>query len=178
MIVAVGSKNNTKIEAVRLVLKEYNQRGVLEDADVVSVAVQTPTAQPLTLEATVEGAKMRAEFAKNFYQYCTWGIGLEGGLILLPGSRTGYEERTYCALYDGRNFFFGSSPGFEHPASVIQCVLQQKVDISEAYKLCGLTDAAKIGEKEGCIGLLTHGIMDRTEYNKLAVLMALTQIVT
>lgn len=43
-------------------------------------------------------------------------------------------------------------------------------------KAAGLTHHEKIGAQEGVISIFSKGRIDRTEFNKLAVMMALTHL--
>lgn len=49
-------------------------------------------------------------------------------------------------------------------------------DGSQAFKQLGLTDHQKIGTAEGGIHVLTHGKINRTKLNELAVTMALIHL--
>jgi non-canonical (house-cleaning) NTP pyrophosphatase len=85
-------------------------------------------------------------------------------------------EVAACAIFDGSQVHLGLSPAFEWPTKVTDSILNKGLDGSQAMKEAGLTPHEKIGEKEGVIGLLTKGRMNRTEYNKLAIMMALTHL--
>jgi inosine/xanthosine triphosphatase len=107
---------------------------------------------------------------------CDYSIGIEGGLIEVPGTKSGYMEFGVCAIYDGANYHLGFSPGFEWPTSVTDLIVNKGFDGSSALKEAGFTDHEKIGTAQGGIWILTKGKIDRTEYNKQAVTMALIQL--
>jgi len=175
MIIAVGSRNRTKVLAVQDICYEYK---LWRGAEVNSVDVHSGvSSQPMSLEETIRGARNRAVEAIAALTFADWGVGIEGGLIPLPGSVSGYGAITFCSIYtQAGQFALGASPLFEHPAKVIECVLQERVDISEAYKRCGLTEISKLGDAMGAVGLLTSSRMDRTAYTKQAIMMALTRL--
>lgn len=50
------------------------------------------------------------------------------------------------------------------------------MDGSQALKEAGFTNHEKIGTAEGGISIFTHGKMNRKEYNRLAVVMALIHL--
>ena len=50
------------------------------------------------------------------------------------------------------------------------------MDGSQAMRVAGLTHHEKIGEHEGFVGVFTKGRMNRTEYNKAAIMMALMHL--
>ncbi|MFZ2167512.1 MAG: inosine/xanthosine triphosphatase [Minisyncoccia bacterium] len=171
MKIGVGSKNKTKVNAVADVLLDYP---MFVGAEIVGVdVVLEQFGHPKSLEETVEGAVYRA---KQAYPGCDYGFGIEGGLMSVPQTKSGYMEVTACAIYDGTRIHMGLSPGFEWPMQVIDAILNKGLDGSQAVKVAGLSSHEKVGEHEGVIGVLTKGRMTRTEYNKDAVLMALIHL--
>lgn len=171
MKIGMGSKNKTKVDALQNVLKEYP---MFDGCEVVGVDVSVEQfGHPKNIDETVEGAIARAKQACVGNDY---GFGIEGGLMAVPHTKSGFVEVAACAIFDGKQIHLGLSPGFEWPAKVIDGILNKGLDGSQAMKEAGLTSHEKIGEKEGVIGLLTKGRMDRTEYNKLAIVMALTHL--
>lgn len=175
MIIAVGSRNKTKIEAVqRAIYGESHVQCypsfVSDEIKGYNIASQVRD-QPFGMEETMRGATNRASGAFTLGSregHCRFSLGIEAGLMEIPflthpdGSPR-YEEKTLCLLYDGDRYLFGSSAGFEHPKAVIDCVVTDNVDISEAYRRCGFTNSPKIGEEKGCVNLLTHGRVTRDQ---------------
>jgi|SRR3989339_883640 len=113
---------------------------------------------------------------KNAYFHWIFNATLVGGLIEVFGTKSGYMEMTVCAIYDGKQFHLGLSPGFEWPKSVVEFILNRGLDGSQALRQAGFTDHEKIGTVEGGIWILTHKKINRKEYNKLAVAMALIHL--
>lgn len=177
MVIVVGSENRTKVEAVQQAVSLYD---CFTMHDVVSVSVDSEVPlQPLTEADGLRGARNRALYAFQRHRNSVFGVGLEGALIEVPFTRTGRLEVTYCFVYDGVNYGpLGTTNGFEHPKEVIDYVLAHSCDVSTAYRECGLTSEDKIGDHDGSVGYMTHGRMRRTEYNRHAVLMALTHLLT
>ncbi len=186
MIIAVGSVNKTKIEAVqRAIYGEPRVRCydafVLDEVKGYDVSSLVRD-QPFNPDETIRGAITRATQAFSRGKGdgdCRFGIGIEAGLfempvfLVHPDGTPRYEERTYCVIYDGKNYLYGSCDGFEHPKAVTDKVLQDKVDISEAYRRCEFTDSPKIGAEKGCINLLTKERMTRDQEIANAVRRAL-----
>ena len=174
MKIAIGTQNRVKITALTNILKLYDQ---FQAVEIIGAAVFSHVSeQPHGLEETILGAKNRAEHAYALISDCMYGVGIESGIIPLPGS-SDYMDVTACIFYDGKHFFHpGFTPAFIHPPQVVAKIKEDKVDVSEAYKRCGLTSSPKIGTEQGCIGLLTHGRTNRTAYTQQAVLMALVQV--
>jgi inosine/xanthosine triphosphatase len=171
MNIGVGSKNKTKVEAVERVLADYP---MFAGAKAHGVAVEIDDfGHPRNIQETVDGATERAKqaFIGNDY-----GFGIEGGLMEVPGTKSGFVEVAVCAIYDGEKTHLGLSPSFEWPKKAIEGILEQGLDGSQAMKAAGLTEEKKIGESGGVIRILTNGRMDRTEFNALAIRMALIHL--
>jgi inosine/xanthosine triphosphatase len=107
---------------------------------------------------------------------CDLSVGLESGLIEVPNTKSGYMDITMCAIYDGKNFHLGGSSVFEYPKSMIDLVFSKDYEIDEAAKEAGFSHDENIGEREGVIGALTKGYLNRTGYSKQAVITALIHL--
>lgn len=171
MKIGVGSKNKTKVGAVENLLKEYP---MFSGAEVIGVAVQVEEfGHPKSLEETVAGAVDRAKQAYINHDY---GFGIEGGLMKVPLTKSGYMEVAACAIYDGKQIHLGLSQACEWPKKAIEGILHQGLDGSQALKAAGFTNKEKLGEHEGLVGIFTGGRTNRTEYNKGAIMMALVHL--
>lgn len=170
--VRVGSQNKVKVGAVEQILKEYPH---LKHAHVVGVeALSQVSLQPKTLEETIEGAMNRAQ---NAFHDCNYSVGLESGLMRVPHTKSGYMDVCACAIYDGKEFHLGLSAAWEFPDKrVMELIVEEGLDMSQAVSRAGLTNNANIGSEEGAIGILTKGRVDRTEYTKQALRMALIHL--
>jgi inosine/xanthosine triphosphatase len=171
MKIGVGSKNKTKVNAVAELLREYP---IFESAEVEGIAVKIDEfGHPKSLDETVAGAIDRAKQAWVGNDY---GFGIEGGLMQVPYTKTGYMEVAACAIFDGKRVHLGLSPGCEWPLSVVDGILNKNLDGSQAMKAAGLTSEEKLGENAGFIAIVTKGRMDRTGFNKAAIMMALVHL--
>lgn len=172
MKINVGSKNQAKVEAVREILQDYPR---LKDAEVLAMEAKSEVAdQPLTLEETMRGAINRA---RNAFVDCAYSIGLESGMFPVPHSRTGWMDIGICAIFDGQEFYFGTSSAWEFPDKAItDLIINQGFDMSRAAHKIGLTDNPAIGSAEGVIGILTKGRLTRKEYTRQSLLTALIHL--
>jgi inosine/xanthosine triphosphatase len=172
MIIHVGSKNPAKFEAVRELLKDYPK---FSGAEILSFDADSGiAAQPKSAEETAAGAMNRA---KNSFRDCDYSIGLEDGLIKVPGSKTGYVNTTFCAIYDGEKFSFGLSSGFEMPKKAVELISKEEIDLNEALYRVGITQKKRWGDEEkGIIHMLSGGRITRKERMKQAIQMAIIQI--
>ncbi len=162
--------NPTKLQAVCNILTDHP---LFKDALISAVDANVAEFDhPKTLGDTIAGAKQRA---KTVFGGCKYSFGLESGIMPAPDTKSGYLETTVCAIYDGKNYHLGLSPSFEWPKKMIDLIIDGK-DGSQAFKELGLTTHEKIGVAEGAIFILTHGKIDRTKVNELAVMMALIHL--
>ncbi|OGI66276.1 hypothetical protein A3A95_01930 [Candidatus Nomurabacteria bacterium RIFCSPLOWO2_01_FULL_39_18] len=171
MKVGVGSKNKTKVDAVRDLLKDYP---MFDNTEVLGVDVKKEEfGHPKNLEEIVSGAVNRAKQAYIGHDY---GFGIESGLMKVPQTKSGYMEIGVCAIFDGSQIHMGTTSAFEWPKKVLKEILERGMDGSQAMRVAGLTHHEKIGEHEGFVGVFTKGRMNRTEYNKAAIMMALMHL--
>lgn len=169
--VNIGSKNQTKIQAVTEAL---NESKFFKNVDINPIDVVTEKfGHPITMKLVIEGAIDRA---KQAFSDCKYSFGIEGGLIEVPRTKSGYMEMAACAIYDGQRFHLGLSPGFEWPKSVTELIVNKGLDGSQALRKAGFTNHEKLGTAEGGVWIFTHGKMNRKEYNKSAVIMALIHL--
>lgn len=174
MIIAVGSTNQVKVLAVEEVVKTYPY---LDQSKIIPFSVPSEVReQPLTLEETILGAKNRAKNAFTKCDSCSFGVGIESGLCQAIGTRSGFLHVCACCIYDGAHNCTGLSTGFEVPPLILDLMISQKMDLSQASFLCGITDNLNIGAAEGLIGILTKGRMNRKEYTKQSVITAFIQL--
>ena len=171
MKIGVGSTNPVKVNAVKEIVQKYD---IFEGAEVVSVNVPSNVAdQPKSIEETVRGAKNRALAAAKDNDI---GIGLESGLIEVPGSKTGMMDCGVCAIFDGVDYAIGISSAFECPPAVMKLVHEEGLDLNQAFFKAGLTENLKVGSAEGAVGLLTKGRVTRLEYTKQSLVMAMIHL--
>jgi inosine/xanthosine triphosphatase len=173
IIVYLGSKNQAKVKTLNDVLVKYD---MFKEVEVFGFEVDTGVSeQPLSLEETIIGAKNRALHSFEKVK-CKYSFGIESGFMQVIGSNTGYMEFSVCAIYDGEDFYIGFSPCFECPKDIMHYVLHEKMDLAQASTAAGYSDDPKLGEKQGIIGILTKGKIDRTSYTSSAIVMAMVHI--
>lgn len=114
--------------------------------------------------------------ARAVYDGSGYAVGIEGGLMEVPGTASGYMEAVVCAIYTGEGFSLGLAPGFEWPEVVTKYMLEHGCTSSEALFATGYAKDERVLDEIGGIGMLTGGVMDRTAYSALAVSMALIKL--
>src|ERR1039458_7404969 len=94
MKINVGSKNAIKIEAVERAIALYPV--LFSDPQTVGVDVNVELyGNPKNIKETMEGAVQRA---KKAFIECDYSFGLEGGLIEVPFTKSGFMEVGACAV--------------------------------------------------------------------------------
>ena len=169
MIIAVGSTNPVKVNAVKKAFARY-----FGEIEVVSIRVRTTVSpQPITIEETIKGAVERGYNALKMVKNATYGVGIEAGFIRVPFTITGFFDLQLCAIVDEDNrVTLGASAAFEFPLEAVEKVLKGEVKESEEVmeKIAGIKS---IGDKIGAIGYLSKGFMLREDLGIQAVTSAL-----
>ena len=174
VVVAIGSTNKVKVQAVEAVIQGYPQ---FVDARLVPISADSEVSdQPLSLEETIRGAKNRAKNAFAACDACTYSFGIESGLFEAPGTETGFLYGSICSIYDGTRYAIGISCGFEVPPAVLDLVRSDGLELCNAVHQAGVTANPKLGAAEGLIGLLTQGRIDRQKYTEQCITTALIQL--
>jgi inosine/xanthosine triphosphatase len=122
--------------------------------------------QPMDLE-TRTGAINRAEAALGDNDL---SVGIEAGVW---PTDDGLYDFQYCAVIDkeGR-MTIGIGPGFRYPDEVAELIMSGMTVGKAMQKVYGESD---IGKKQGAIGLLSKGLIDRKTLTEQSVTMAMLQ---
>jgi inosine/xanthosine triphosphatase len=184
----LGSTNNAKILGVQAACEDL--RDTLRCPDLSQPATWTyqvdsgVSDHPWGFPATVEGAQNRAHAA---YQALAaahgaapnpelmMGIGVESGFIeVAPAAFTLYNFDV-CALFDGRYYYLGLSPGFEYPRRLVENIFLHRQPFQEARQY--ISAEADIERGVGLIGVLAGGHTDRPDMTRLCTRLALVRYV-
>lgn len=172
MIIKVASMNPVKINAVKEAISDYS---IFNNAEIIGVKIKSGVGeQPMSLEATVQGALNRANKA---FQFCNYSFGIESGFMEIPNF-PGVYNFTSVVVYDGKKYSLGTSSGFQVPPKALEVIRRNKIDLDAAIKLTGISDNPIIGKtNSGVIGILTNGKISRKDYTKEAIIKALIPII-
>jgi inosine/xanthosine triphosphatase len=164
MKIHVGTRNTLKVRAVHAAFAlAFGD----EALDVVAVEIEECVPpQPFDGEV-VQGAICRA---RNALAKADYGVGIEAGLVRFPGYDC-YLSVQFCAVLDhtGR-LTVGHGPGYTLPQEVLDRLMNGSTLNREMSRLSGIPE---IKEKEGAVGILSGGRIDRFNITREAVLMAL-----
>lgn len=164
MLVAVGSRNPVKIEAVRLALDAL-WPGERWDVEGCSVASSVPD-QPMTDDDTRQGARTRA--ARSLAALgADYGVGLEGGLERL-GTQW-FNGGWVCAVDKEGREGIGSSVRMAVPPAIMRLVLSG-LELGAACDL--VFQGTNTKQVNGFFGLMTGDVIQRTGAFRDAVVAA------
>lgn len=158
--IMIGSDNPVKVEAARNVMSE-----IFPSMELGGMAVRTSIGEQPFGEQTRQGAVERAKAALGEADF---GVGLEAGVFEFAD---GLYDIQYCAVVDkGGHITIGHGSGFKYPPEVARRLREGK-SVGRAFEeLYGQED---VGRREGAIGYLTKGLLDRTTLSEQAVLAAM-----
>ncbi len=174
--VAVGTRNEPKLAAVREAVAAY-----APNARVEGVAVESGVPeQPVGFDEIVLGARNRAARAARA-RGAELGIGIEDGLVSLPSGGPGALQHINlgcAAVTDGERFSVGYSSGFAYPPGCALPAVRDRKPIGELFDRFwsehrGEAAALPSARTGGNVGKLTLGVLTRSEYARHAVLCAL-----
>ena len=160
MDIAVGSANQVKVSAVRSVMERVY-------GEVRITAVDVPSgvpSQPFEGQ-THEGSRNRALAALGGHDMA---VGIEAGVFEMLD---GLYDIQHCTIIsrDGRETY-GHGSGFRYPDAIATLVRGGMTVGDAVHEVYGDTD---IGKKQGAVGLLSKGLIDRKTLTEQSVTAAM-----
>jgi inosine/xanthosine triphosphatase len=170
MLIAVGSLNPSKLEAVRLGFLSYFPDAACE---IIGTAAKSGVSnQPMNSEETLTGARNRAKRALELAPEAHYGVGLEGGLQKVHDQ---WFDIPYIVVRDreGREGM-GSTVGMPIVDDVMQLMLEEGVELGIAVdRIHGTVHA---NHTNGYFGILTGDRITRAKGYGDAVIVALSHL--
>jgi inosine/xanthosine triphosphatase len=168
-LIAVGSTNPVKCDAVRAVLSPLAPRARVEGVAVAS----TVRDQPVGDDETIRGALARASAARQALG-AQLGVGIEGGVVEQPDG--GMRTCAWAAIVDahGRSGI-GGSLAVPLPSSVAR-MIRDGLELGHAMDLLIGEHGTKRGK--GAVDILTAGLVDRQRAYEVLVTYALAPFLT
>lgn len=167
MLVAVGSTNPVKIEAVKLAFSKVwpKRKWIIKGLEVDSGVSNQPTNN----EESVKGAKNRAIKA-CFKLGADFGVGLEGGLEKISGE---WFTSGWCVIVNRKQEIgIGSSVSVHIPQVMLKQILKGK-ELGLVNDL--ITQKTNTKKEEGHFGIMTKLHLTRTRGYTDAVISALAR---
>jgi inosine/xanthosine triphosphatase len=168
-LVAVGSMNPVKIDAVRRVLAR-----TVSQAQVKGIAVGSGVSdQPWGDDETIRGARARARAAQMELD-ADWGIGIEGGVV--AGDRDVVRTCAWAAIAarDGREGI-GGSLSLELPRDVAELV---RAGMELGHAMDAVTGQRDVKHGLGAVGILTNGLVTRQAAYETLVAYAMVPLLS
>jgi inosine/xanthosine triphosphatase len=144
--------------------------------EVIGVEVDSGVGHtPANRAELMQGARQRVEalvhLAREKAESWRYFVGLEGGLDVIQeeGERRVLLE-SWAYVSDGRNGHYGRSGGIEIPDALAREVLENGVELSAAID--SFAGAVGIRDAQGAWGVLSSGLISRTEAFRVAVVAA------
>lgn len=160
MDIAVGSQNPVKVAAVRSVMERVYGEVRITAVDVPSGVPPQPFG-----EQTHRGSINRARAALGGHDMA---VGIEAGVFEMLD---GLYDIQHCSIVsrDGR-VTYGQGSGFRYPDAIADLVRGGMTVGDAVHSVYGDTD---IGKKQGAIGLLSKGLLDRKGLTEQSVIAAM-----
>lgn len=164
--VYIGSANPVKIECTRKGFAEvfhdhdaFQFNGVSVDSGIRD--------QPMTSKETLQGAKNRAFQLKDRYPEGDYFVGIEGGVQVFEGEM---EAFAWVVIINHERIGKAQTSTFQLPPKIVT-LIEQGVELGHADDIVFRRDNSKQGN--GAVGILTEDVIDRVEYYRHAVILAL-----
>ena len=158
--IAVGSANSVKVEAVRSVMER-----IYGDVRITAYDVDSGVPPQPFEEQTHQGSLNRARACIDGHDMA---VGIEAGVFEMLD---GLYDIQHCSIVssDGRETY-GQGSGFRYPDSIAELVRGGMTVGDAVHSVYGNTD---IGKKQGAIGLLSKGLLDRKGLTEQSVTAAM-----
>lgn len=165
MNVVIGSKNPTKVDAVQSAFsRSFPDQLFSYNPISVSSGVSD---QPMSDEETLNGAVNRAKSCKELHPDFDFFVGLEGGCSFMGNDLYAFA---WMVVMRDNEISKAKTSTFLLPPEVASLV-SGGMELGHADdKVFGRTNSK---EKDGAVGILTKGLINRAEYYEQALIMAL-----
>jgi inosine/xanthosine triphosphatase len=168
-LVAVGSMNPVKLAAARSVIGRVAPLARVEPVTIPS----TVRDQPFGDDETIRGASARAHGARQALG-ADLGIGLEGGVVEMPDSM---RSCAWAAVVNrAGQKGIGGSLAMPLPDRVARLIRDDGLELGQAMDR--LTGEHNIKQRQGAVGILTAGLVDRQAAYEVILAYALAPFLT
>lgn len=164
-IIAVASDNPVKIQAALL---GFQRVFPAAQFDVTGVATASGVSdQPMSDDETLTGARQRARNVRARVDDADYWVGIEGGV---QPHGDALEAFAWVVVLGRERSGHARTASFTLPNEVA-ALIHQDAELGHADdQVFGREDSKR---SNGSVGLLTHDVIDRTEYYAHAVVLAL-----
>jgi inosine/xanthosine triphosphatase len=165
LLVLVGSKNPVKISCTEdAFTRAFNKSFLVEGINASSGVPE----QPKGNRETLLGAKNRAFNSREIFPEANFWVGIEGGV---DEDEKGMFAFAWIFIVDNRGKTSQSKTGTFYIPTAVANLVNEGMELGKADDLVFNQDNSK--QQGGSVGILTHGIVDRSEYYRQAIILAL-----
>jgi inosine/xanthosine triphosphatase len=168
-LIVVGSRNPVKIQSTDLAFHNVFEQAFLVQGLEVSSGVSD---QPLGDEETYQGALTRAKNAKTAFPEADFWVGIEGGVEEVLD---GMNAFAWVAIIDRQEKLGKAKTASFYLPEVIANLIKGGMELGKADDSFFNRENSK--EKDGAVGILTNGAINRKSYYEQAVILALIPFV-
>ncbi len=163
--VIVGSTNPVKINSAK---RAFETAFPDEEFDIEGVsAVSGVRDQPMSNDETLLGARNRAQYVKDHYEADFW-VGIEGGIEDHDDDLEAFAWMVVIGADGTKGKARTSSFVLPHEVGLL---VRSGLELGHADDK--VFNQVHSKQKNGAVGLLTNDLIDRTEYYKQAIILAL-----
>ncbi len=167
--IIVASENPVKINATQ---KGFIRMFPQDNFDIRSIKVDSEVSnQPQNDEETLKGAENRAKNAKKAEKNADFWVGIEGGIDKLGSQIYAFA---WIVILSENKIAKARTATFFLPEKIIE-LLNKGIELGKADDIIFKNSNSK--QKNGAVGILTHNVIDRTEYYSQAVILSLIPFV-
>jgi len=175
MIIIIASTRVPKINGVKRAVEKISSHFGIDRTSISYTSVEAHSGvsdTPKSIDELMRGAQQRAQFV--FRENGTekvLSIGVEGGLFK-SGEKIFLQS--WACVFNGVQFFFGSSGSIELPADLSNTVMNDGIDLGVAIDR--FAEEVDVRSKQGTFGILTRDLITREDSFETAVIFALTPV--
>lgn len=164
--VYIGSENPVKIESTRKGFEEVYKN--ISTFEFIGKSVSSEVSdQPMTNTETLLGAENRALNLKENFPDGDFYVGIEGGIQTIG---THLEAFAWIVILDKNMAGKAQTSTFQLPPKIVELIMQG-MELGHADDIVFQRKNSKQGN--GAVGILTNNVIDRVEYYRHAVILAL-----
>lgn len=164
--VIVASKNPVKLKCTERAFKE-----VFKNHDLIFSGIDVPSNvadQPMSDGETLEGARNRARNAQSADSKADYWVGIEGGIAETEEGKM--NAFAWISIISKHQEGEARTATFTLPPKIAE-LIHQDIELGRADDMVFQRTNSK--QTNGAVGILTHELIDRAEYYKPAIILAL-----
>ena len=162
----IGSANPVKIACTKKGFEEVFRE--ISGYEFIGVSIPSGVSdQPMTNEETLNGAENRAKNLRLRYPDGDYFVGIEGGI---QKKQQEMEAFAWVVILNKHMTGKAQTATFQLPPKIVE-LINQGIELGHADDMVFKRKNSKQGN--GAVGILTNNVIDRVEYYRHAVILAL-----